>query len=678
MNNIILSSEKFDKLLDNFSLSELDFLEKSFDALPKGKTIVDVVSFASKERYLPSELTSLPGIFDWSLVPHLIEPAKCFSPDNPTQRVILCKGTQIGGTVGLLENIILHTIVNNPQPVLFMREEKDTAEIAMELRVDRMLELSGFKEKLISYATKKGRKSGDRKLLKQFPGGFIMAIGAKNANKMRSFTFSILLRDEVDAYPMVTVDKEKGDPLELTEKRTAIYPYTKKILDISTPLLMRNSRIWKLLNDSNFKKRFVPCPHCGEFQELVWYDKENDTGFRYEHDNYTLVPGSTYYKCRYCKKSIYENDKFKMFNAGEYRATKKSKLYLAEGYFVPSWYGLFEPWDKTAEDWLKTLTHTDKVKALETFNNTRAAIPFEDFEFQPKPGMLNRGKNRNYNAYIVPNEIAIKDGHGPILVLTCAVDVHKKKLTAEGRLDVEVVGHCRDGAIYSILWIRLEGDTEAYWVKEFSAAYQAKPEDLEKNTWYQLEQIMAMTFQADDGKNAYRIRLTGVDSAYQTYMVQTFCRQYTEGLVSLFGVGRERNLVDKFKLKKGDHGQYYELVVDRYKDMLADFMSLKWSGMPMPQPPGYLNFPASEIYNKEFFDMYGNEVKVAVYDDKTGRYKGSYWKKRYDKAPNHAWDCRVYNMALLDIFVYNLCQGANIEGLDYKEVFDSLEGTIAK
>jgi phage terminase large subunit GpA-like protein len=675
------------KALGQLNKDELDYIEGEIDRLPKGSLDVDVVQWATNNRVLPSELTNLPGPFDWSLVPHLIEPAMELSPSSPVRRVIVCKGVQIGATTGLIENFIGYTVDHDPCGLMYAREEKDAAQNAMDLQVDSMLELSGLKERVFMTSQQSGSsgsKSVDRALFKRFPGGFIYGIGVNNAKKMRSNPMRKLLRDEVDAWNATTIGKEKGDPMELTEKRTVTFKHTKKILDISTPLMMHDSRIYPALLKSDHRKRFVPCPFCGEYQELVWYDKENDTGFRYEAPEGILQRGSTHYRCRYCEKGkkhgITENYKARIMQAGEYRATNpRPELYLTAGFQIPSWYSLFESWDDITVDWLKTITDRDRLERLKEFFNLRMAEPFEDVESSPKAEMLKH-KQRNYLPGIVPNSIAIKDGNGPILVLTCSVDVHKKKTSSEGRLDVEVLGHCRNGATYSIMWTRLKGDTEAYWFKQHSAAYQADDAALKENTWYRLEHdILNSVYLADnvdEGGAAYQIHLTGIDMSYEGFMVQTFCKQFGGMVIPLRGIDKYRNMPGTFKEKDGDHGQYFDVIVDLYKDRLAEYMALKWKGPGHEQPPGHMNYPYGGEYTKEYFEEYGGEHKVNQHDERTGRFKGTYWTRKHSKVPNHAWDCRVYNMALLDIFIWRICQAGKVDGINYDYVFNALEKKI--
>ena len=110
----------------------------------------------------------------------------------------------------------------------------------------------------------------------------------------------------------------------------------------------------------DFNKRYVPCPFCGEKQELVWLDRENDTGFFFETDeDYNLIPDTVHYKCVKCKGKIRENHKYKMMNAGEWRPTKKPDVPLMKSYFAPSWYSLMETWDDVVLDWIEAVKEKD-------------------------------------------------------------------------------------------------------------------------------------------------------------------------------------------------------------------------------------------------------------------------------------------------------------------------------
>ena len=127
---------------------------------------------------------------------------------------------------------------------------------------------------------KHGKKTGDTKARKDFPGGFLMAVGPRVGAKLRSFAVRYLLGDEVDAWPAEIggADKGKtaseGDVLALAERRTVSFQRTRKVLLGSTPLIKQTSRIERLFLEGDQRYYHVPCPKCGCMQPLRWRDAE--------------------------------------------------------------------------------------------------------------------------------------------------------------------------------------------------------------------------------------------------------------------------------------------------------------------------------------------------------------------------------------------------------------------
>jgi phage terminase large subunit GpA-like protein len=60
----------------------------------------------------------------------------------------------------------------------------------------------------------------------------------------------------------------EGDPVDLADRRTTTYWNRVKIL-ASTPGIKGASRIEAAYEDSDQRKFFVPCPHCGMYQPLT-------------------------------------------------------------------------------------------------------------------------------------------------------------------------------------------------------------------------------------------------------------------------------------------------------------------------------------------------------------------------------------------------------------------------
>ncbi|GHT88735.1 hypothetical protein FACS1894137_17230 [Spirochaetia bacterium] len=60
---------------------------------------------------------------------------------------------------------------------------------------------------------------------------------------------------------------------DLIRNRTDAFDSKRKIYFGSTPLIKQTSQIERLYNDGDQEKYYVPCKHCGEYQELVWHGK---------------------------------------------------------------------------------------------------------------------------------------------------------------------------------------------------------------------------------------------------------------------------------------------------------------------------------------------------------------------------------------------------------------------
>jgi phage terminase large subunit GpA-like protein len=61
----------------------------------------------------------------------------------------------------------------------------------------------------------------------------------------------------------------EGDPTKLVTKRAGAYDEP-KIVRESTPLILQHSRINPAFFAGSEEYFYVPCPHCGEHQQLEW------------------------------------------------------------------------------------------------------------------------------------------------------------------------------------------------------------------------------------------------------------------------------------------------------------------------------------------------------------------------------------------------------------------------
>ena len=235
--------DSFDRY--SFEVDQHEWLAVQFEDLTSELEVVSPSQWAETTRYLPAQLTPMPGPFRWDVTPYLREIVDCIGLESPIREVSLMKGVQMAATVGILENGIGYMIEHvKTAPCMFVTADLEVAKLRMDTNIKPMIEASGLTHLIKSDDALSKRKAGatDKKV-SWFGGGYLLPFGANSAAKMRSFSILALFRDEIDAWAD-RVGKD-GDPMKLTEARTDAYELTRKVVDVSTPLIKGQSKIEK-------------------------------------------------------------------------------------------------------------------------------------------------------------------------------------------------------------------------------------------------------------------------------------------------------------------------------------------------------------------------------------------------------------------------------------------------
>ena len=627
----------------------LEAIEKLFDALTDEQVSLLVSEWAEQNRYLPVELTPDPGRWRNDRAPYLTEIMDCLSESSPIRKIAIMKGTQGGFTTGILENALGYTIDCSPCPCMYISADRDLAKIGVEVKIDRMIDsIEGLKEKIRPNILKKhGKTTGDTATRKDFPGGFLLAVGARSPAKLRMISIKRLFRDEIDGFPL-EVGKE-GDPLVLSEQRTKNFSKSRKILDISTPTIMQTSKIYAAYERGDKREFFIPCPKCGEFQTLHFFPDKKGAGLHFELDeNDQLIFESVHYQCKYCRKKILDAEKIIFLNKGEWRAGQVIADKTVRSYFWTPLLSPWYPWLEMVKNWLDC---KNKIETMKSFYNTELGLPWEERGEAPSfvSVMTHR---RMYQSGMIPNKLVKKDTGGEILFLTAAID------TQDNGLYVEVRGWSYLGNAWSIQWEFFPGDTSkaAIWIK--------------------LRKFLFDTVYKDETGRQYQIEAAAIDAGgHRTKEVYAHCTSYpvNKYLTPMMGrryVSGEGNKAKAWELQKEKPGyptlDVYSINTTWYKNDIAYKFKQEWKTGDM-QPDGYLNFP--EDYGEDYFTQYTAESLVIEKDKRTGATKAMYWKAS-DK-PNHAFDVCVYNNFIFDLFAYSFCTTRlGLENLDWSIFWD--------
>lgn len=640
-----------------------DWLAAQFAALSDHLEILTPSTWSETRRYLPPSVTSMPGPYRFDVAPYLREIVDCLSVDSPVREVSIMKGAQIGATVGVLENALGYLIDHvKVAPVMLVTADAGLAKLRLESNIIPMLQASGLDHLIKSSDEKNPRKTGRTATkIEWVGGGYLVPFGAQNANKLRSISIQDMLRDEIDGWPDV-VGKD-GDPIKLTTDRTAAYEATRKILDISTPLVKGTSKIAKRFAAGDQRYYFVCCLKCSFPQILRWRHTDPNTGvisgIMWETEHGRVIADSVRYLCQNCQHPHTNDDKTRLLSPDygaqwrptataatpDHRSYHLSALYSPVG--MQSWFSCVHKW---TEAWDDATGSARDVGQLQVFYNNVLGEPFEQHGQKLKFERISAHRRTAYHYGEIPNRFAIAHCGSQILLVTCAVDVHKESLK------VGIFGWARDRRAFLIEYLTLEGDTE-------------HPDGA---VWSALRDIIEdREFVADDGRK-YGVANTFIDSGYNTDTVYRFCADYAAAVFPIKGRPgsvKAANFKEFSTFTTPLGTRAFNISVDIYKERWAAALGRQWNGHDH-QPETFFNAPM-DATDKQLKELTA-ESKHAIKDRETGQVLGWEWK-RPSGAANELWDLLIYNNAAFEVVALDHCTVAlGLEHVDWHAFYADL------
>jgi len=580
--------------------------------------ILSVSEWADAHRMLSKKSSSEAGQWRTSRTPYLKEIMDVLSIFHPAQKVVFKKGSQVGGTESG-NNWIGYVMDYAPGPFMLVLPTVDLARKVSRQRIEPLIEeCPRLKDKV---REKRSRDSSSTILLKDFPGGTLALAGANSAAGLKSMPARFVMLDELDEYPL---DVEgQGDPVSLVLARSRTFSRRKAFL-VSTPTVDGISKIDDEFEVSDKRFYFVPCPHCSHEQKLDFKNLQWEEG----------KPDSALYYCEGCGVGIEERYKTRMFAEGKWVATGESKvvgfhlsaLYSPIGWF--SWREIAQAKIEADSDFEK-YRKTEKLKA---FANTILGETYKEVGEAPEWKLLY-SRREKYEIGTVPKRVRF---------LTMGVDVQKD------RLHLEVVGWCAKRESYSITVEIILGDT-------------ALDIDTAGSPWKRLAEVIDTEFTKEDG-GTLPIKMTAVDSGYNTQHVYNFCRRYSmtrvipiKGMDSLsVMIGHPRAVDIRLSGRTIRRGiKVFSIGVSLLKSELYSWLKFLAPEVDQPAPPGFCHFPE---YGEDYFKELTAE-RLLIKKNRRG-FAHTEWVKERER--NEALDTRIYARA-----------AASLVGLDRLKVSEN-------
>ena len=610
-----------------YQQAEVAWLLEQIEDLTDERLTLKVSEVAEKRRILPKG-TPFPGAWNNEKTPYLVEFMDDISESSPIEVSVTMKGHQLGYTAGI-ENGIIYIIDNAPAPNLYTTATDPLGKEWSENRFDPMIEQSGMQNLIFSQSTKRGsKKTGDKTLLKEFPGGRIKIAGYGSTAAFRSSSYRYFFGDEIDEASLDL--KKQGNALEQAEGRTSAYKAKRKIILFSTPIEIDLSNVYYAYLLGDQRKYYVPCPHCGFMQELKFKH------LKYARDkNGLLEVDSVRYECQGpdCEDFFYNYHKAEMYSSGrcEWRPTAKAKR---ANYRSRHMSCLYSPpgmitWADIVQKHIDAIESNDPGK-LKTFETLYLGWPYQE-----------KGEAPEFRKVISHRSIykskSVPDG---VLFLTLGGDVQGD------RLELEICGHGRRYKTWSIDYVVIPGDTKT----------------VTKGAWPKFrEMFMDGEFVYAGGKGRYAPLMAFIDSNYRTDTVVEFC-ETLPGLFPIIGQDKFSNPQKKFQINQlpGSNLMTVRIATNYHKDIV--YNSLRTESVPGEETPtGYPAFPYN--YDDNYFKMLNAEYK-------RGRRKGNRIEYEYycpQGKPNESLDCRTYNIAAREVLYYLTMENTLAEAVEQYE-----------
>lgn len=295
-----------------------------------------------------------------------------------------------------------------------------------------------------------------------------------------------------------------------------------KIINASTPSVVGLSYVNGRCLAGDSRRRKVPCPRCGHFQELKTGDGKTPGGMRFEKLNGKLHAekafDTAWYQCEVCEGRIEESERFRMCNDG---------LWVPEGCRVVNGQLVGTPVragshasfmelhalnnlldgitiNSEAKEFVESLTHQNRTEAIRSWINDHEGKPWDP---APSAEVVSEIEGR----MAVDRPLDIVPAWAKFLTLGADVGAYKLLNPKTNRLENDYVFH---------YWISAWGDDRRGGLISIGDAYG-------RDAFIKL--IKEAKFSCPEKRGHYGLAFAVVDSGYHATSMYEMCDQHRVG-----------------------------------------------------------------------------------------------------------------------------------------------------
>lgn len=265
------------------------------------------------ETFRTIELSATPGPFRHENNP-VFQHLHDLCADPSIEEITLVKSAQVGGSEWL-RNVIGYFAHQDPDPMLLVLPDEQTGRKVMYERIMPLFERTPAIAQLMT------RADDDVTLNRiRLANGFRLGLGwSGSPSSLASDPCRVVIFDEVDKYK--DYSGKEADPLSLGRLRTQTYEGRRLIINVSTPTTAEG-QIWRRYQQMDrYIKFVVPCPHCGERQPLAFGNlKWPKFEARNSQELATMIEmeGAAWFVCTSCGENIEELHRLAALRGGQW------------------------------------------------------------------------------------------------------------------------------------------------------------------------------------------------------------------------------------------------------------------------------------------------------------------------------------------------------------------------
>lgn len=580
-------------------------------ALPK----LNLVQWADEFRHLPDN-SAEPGRWKTDRMPPAREPMLAISDPKVQEVTVMCCIQAM--KTELMINTALFFMHQEPSPLMYVAPKKELAEAWSKERFMKSVKATPVTREIF---TDNRRGEGNTILQKQYPGGQISIVSARNPDDLAMRACRILMFDEVDKYPSNVGAGEggtggEGDSIAVAWGRATTYGKRAKKIVACSPTVQGLSRVEQEYLASSQGIFLQKCPYCGHAKELDWF---TDVIIPADTQTGELQHAMAHIVCDTagggCGKVWNEGDRLNSIRNG-YWLHKRPEITWHRGFKMSSLASPFTPIETLALEYIKALGNSNLLKA---FYNTRLARTWRELGEQPNWERLYERRD-SYEIGTVP---------AGGLMVTLAIDIQTKGIYWE-----------------YIAW----GREKENW--SIDKGYQAGDINSDEMQDY-IHGLVRREFPNHIGV-AMPVEKAVIDSGFRTQRVYNIVRNFmsdrfvaikgekSDNLKTVIGTPTPVDVaVDGKRISRG-------LMMWPVGSSVCKEEFYAWLNMKKPTdeelaggkkyPSGYCHFPE---YDDEYFKQITAEQLVRL-EDRRGFITFHWEKLRKD---NHFLDTHAYNRA---------------------------------